>query len=321
VLGVAFYLITGRGATSSVTGQILDKQELLARAEASNISSFFDIFGESVAILAQLKSIETRNANAARDMATFVDQWRDSDLNGGVILTDKDGIVKLHSSTSGIVDVGESLADRDYYIWAKNEASKGEYFVGKPVISRLGATKGQLIVAVASPVYQNDTFVGVVSASVKLIPLTHRYLELLAVSDETSVYLLSSKGELLYSNSMSDEIGVNIFDVLVEKPFSGSDKLTDKLKDVLSSFGEGSLKVSYLDPKSGEIGLHIVSYSPVNLDNQKWLLVMSSPAEKIWNFVIPIYIRIAILGLLVSMSTLMFGAIVVKEVKKQKLES
>src|SRR3989344_3032300 len=92
-----------------------------------------------------------------------------------------------------------------------------EYLRGEPVSSRLGATKGQLIVPVAGAVYDGESgFVGALTASVKLKPLTERYLALMKVSDETDVYLTNQRGELLYSTSAADAVGSSVFELLPE---------------------------------------------------------------------------------------------------------
>lgn len=82
-------------------------------------------------------------------MDAFVEQWGKSGVIGGVVLTDRAGVVRFNSNVTGISDTGESLADRDYFSLAKSQKGPGEYFVGQPVVSRLGATKGKVIIPVA----------------------------------------------------------------------------------------------------------------------------------------------------------------------------
>lgn len=314
-LGAAFYLILGRGTNSTIKQQLLQRQQTIARAEASNIISFFQVFGDSVAVLAQLKSIETRNANAPRDMDAFVEQWRDSDLIGGVVLTDSRGVVQFNSNILGSADVGVSLADRDYFLWAKDKAKVGEYFIGQPVVSRLGASKGRTIVVVASPVYRNGLFTGVVATSVRLRQLTQKYLELMKVSDKTDVYLIDEGGEMLYSNSAPDAIGSNIFELLQKNPFPGSETLTDKIKNALSAKKEGKLKTSHLDPKTGKMVTRLAAYSPITLGSQNWLLAMATPVQEVNGITTPVYIRLGAVLLLVLLTFLLHGVVITREVQ------
>ena len=316
IIGIALVIwaIPARGAKQSVTNQLLAKQKVLTRAEANNVSTFFTVFGESVAVMAQLKSIEARNADAQHNLDAFVEQWRESNLNGGIITTNKNGVVDIHSSVTGIVDLGEDLSDREYFVWAQ-DAQKGEYFVGKPIISRLGATEGELIVAVASPIFNGDEFDGAIAASVKLVPLMQRYLDLMKVADDSQVFLLDEGGELIYTSSDKYSYGANVFDYFAKYPFKGSEVLVEKTKTALAESKEGSLRTSFIDPEDASVKNYLVSYSPVLVGGKKWMLVITSPANEVWELTVPIYTRLAFLGIFVSLTVLAFGIFVRKEVE------
>ncbi|MDO8619456.1 MAG: cache domain-containing protein [Candidatus Daviesbacteria bacterium] len=259
VLGGAFYLVLGRGIESSVTEQILRQEQIISRAEASNISSFFQTFGNLVVVLSQLSSIEARDVNAVRDLDTFVKQQYETGFIGGVVLTDKNGVVQFNSNVLGTRDVGGSIADRDYFIWAKTEGEKGKYFISEPVVSQMGATKGTAIVVVAAPVYQNGAFTGVIAAAVKLESLTNYFFGLMKISDLTEVYLIDEHGKLLYSHAVPQQIGSNISEL-----FSGNQPLVGSIKNALSGTEEGKLQTE----------THLIAYSPVILGTQipfrKW---------------------------------------------------
>lgn len=300
-LGAVFYLVLFRGAESTTTQHLLNRRQIIARAETANVTSFFEVFGGSIAVLAQLSSMERRDAKTVQDLDIFVEQWRDSKLVGGVTLTDKNGLVQLNSNVLGTSDVGTSLADRDYFLWAKNSSEEGEYFVGQPVTSRLGATKGQLIAPVAAPLYQKGVFAGAAVASVKLQPLTQRYLELMKVSDRTEAYLIDNRGKLLYS-PVPDAVGLDVSELL------GTD-----IKNSLDTAQEGRLQASYLDSKSGKPEDHLIAYSPIFLRGQSWLLIMSSPASQVADATAPIQILQTAILILVSLTILLFGIIVVRE--------
>jgi len=318
LLGVVFYLVLGRGAESTTTLQLLRREQILARAEASNIMTFFQTFGDSIAVFAQLNSIESRNSSLPENMDIFVEQWRDSGLIGGIVVTDSNGEVEFNSNTLGTRDAGVSLSDRDYFIWAKNQKKEGEYFTGRPVISRLGATKGKVITPVASPVFQNGVFTGVVAASVELSPLTQRYLELLKVSDSTRVYMINEDGEILYNSFDPDTLSLNVFDPAPDKPFWGNHALIDSFKSALTTSQEGKMRASYMNTISGKMEEHLVAYSPILLGSQNWLLIMASPVQNVTTVITPIYIKQTAILLLVYLTVLMFGLIVNRENQSQK---
>lgn len=292
------YLFSGREAELSLTKSVLSKQQTISRAEASNIMSYFRSFGNSVAVLAQLSSIHRRDASTISDMDTFVGQRRKSGIVGGVVLTDKQGIVLFNSNVLGTRDLGQSLADRDYFVWARDRASEGEYFISDPVISLLGASKGQPIVVVASPVYQNDEFTGVVAASVILGPLTQRFLELMKASELEEVYLIDGRGNVLYSNSNPNVIGSNFSEIISE-----DQTLSETIENALSSNSEGGLQV----------GSRLIAYSPITLEAQTWLIISSSPAQEVADLATPIYIRQTAVVLVAAFSIILFAAIAIRK--------
>lgn len=271
-----FYLFLGQGAELSLTKSVLSKQQTISRADASNIISYFRSFGNSVAVLSQLSSIDRRDASTIFDMDTFVEQRRKSGIVGGIVLTDKKGIVRFNSNVLGTSDLGQSLVDRDYFVWAHDRAFEGEYFIGEPVISRLGPTKGKTIIPVAAPVYRNDEFTGVVAASVILKPLMERFLELMKASELEEEYLIGGRGNVLYSSSNPDATGSNFSEI-----FSEDQALSETIENALSSNSEGGL----------QIGSRLIAYSPITLGTQNWLIISSSPAQEVADLAAPFHIR------------------------------
>lgn len=285
-IGGAFYYLLARNAEKTVKQALLQRQQLLVRAESSNIASFFQVFGDSLAILAQLPSIEKIDINTAKDLDVFVEQWRESTIVSGIALTDEEGVVKFNSNVDGTSDTGVSLSDRDYFLWAKGEPHESEYFVGKPVISRLGASKGGLIVPVASAIYRNNEFKGALVASVKLNSLTDHYLELIKTSDITEVYLIGQTGEILYGNERTSLLAT-------DQLFSSH------LKKILSEKADGKFETEE----------HLLAYSNIRLSKQDWLLVMATPVTEISNFTAPIFIRLGVMIVLVLVTIFLYGYI------------
>lgn len=305
-LGTAMYFVSVKSVTTTATGQILKEQQTIARAESSNLSAFFQSFGNSVTVLA-----ESGNSNSFDD---FINQWRKTGIVVGVALTDKDGKVIADSNILGTHDTGASLADRDYFSWAKSQTNNNAYFVGQPVVSKLGASKGQMIVPVAAPVFKGGKFNGVVASAVKLQLLTNHYLELMRITNSTDIYLIDTKGNLLYSNTSPDKVGTNAFESL-KNQFIGSSIISGLLEKAIAAGKEGSLNASYLGP-SGKVEPHLVAYESIDLGNSKWLLVVSSPIKMVSSLTDPIHIRQIASLLLIAMTMFFFGYIVLHEAKR-----
>jgi hypothetical protein len=298
--------------------QLLRRGQTVARAEAGNMSSFFQVFGDSIAVLAKLSTMERRDISTVRDMDSFVDQWRDSGFVGGVILTDAEGVVEFCSNLSGVRDTGASLADRDWFIWAKDQEGEGKYFVSKAVVSRVGVSKDKAVFVVASPVFNNGVFTGVIASSIMLQPFARNYLELIKVSDSTEVYLIDNDGTLLYSSLGTKELDINVFELWKE---TGNEVLIESITDGLNATGEGKLQVSLWEANTSKWKKHLVAYSPVLLGNRNWMLIMITPVEDAAKISTPFYARQIIIFLIVSLLILLFGMIAIRESQRtRKLE-
>jgi len=282
-----FYLILGRKLQTTVKNNTVTQELTIARASASNIQSFFQMIGKSIVVLSQAHNLGLFDAQTEQTMDAFMSQWQDSGLIGGVILTDNTGTVKFNANILGTHDVGGSIADRDYFMWAKAQRDGGQYFVSKPITSRLGGSQGQTIVTVSSPVFAGDTFVGDLAASIKLQPLTERFLSLMRVNSETQIYLLDAVGNTLYSNN-------NL-------------PLSNDVKNMVTIEKEGRFM----------FGSQVVAYSPINLGTQRWLILVISPTQQLFSNTISFQIRRALVLILMIIITFTFGIIASRETGKK----
>lgn len=270
------YLFLGQGVESQATQGQLEKNLLIARAEKANMITFFEKFGNSVAVFAQRTSIQRQERSAIENMKTFVEQRRKMNIIAGVGILDKQGVYRLNYNASGISIVDQYTGDRDFFIWAKDHGQKGEYFISQPYIGRFGPSKGQAIISVASPLFDNGTFTGVLVSSVKLQPMLDRFLELMKASELEEEYLIDGRGNVLYSSSNPDVIGSNFSEII-----SSDQTLSETIENALISNSEGSLQA----------GSRLIAYSPITLGTQNWLIIISSPAQEVADLAAPFYIR------------------------------
>lgn len=309
-----FYFLVGRTTQTSIIDQFMAREQVLARSEASNLHAFFDVFGESLAVLGQAGSIRSRNEATIRDMDVFTQQWKKTQFIGGILLTGPKGTVRFNSNVLSTHDTGAIIADRDYFTWARDEATVGAVFVGKPVISRLGASRGQTIIPVATPVYDKGQFQGVLATSVELQPLTQHYLGLMNVSPSTEVYLLDTQGTFLYASPDDSVLGTNALEQLQQHSFLGSQPILDHLQAALAHPQEGKIQAGYFNQNANGLGIRLLVYTPVSVGNQTWLLVMAAPIQEALALVPTLYwqsaavfglgvLLILILGILIARNT------------------
>lgn len=293
VLAGAFFLFLAPYVERSVVKELLEKEQIIVRAEAGNLSTFIIKLGNSVSFIAQLESVKNDDDRVSSYLDTFIEQRKDKGIVGGIVITDEEGIVRYHSTVSQIRDLGNSLSDRDFFIRVKTEAKEGEYFISQPVISRLGDSEGEMIVTVSSPVIQSGELKGVVAASVKLHPLADSFLKLMQVSEETGVYLIDNDGQLLYSSLDPESIGQS-----TREYFSNYPNLSNKIQESLN-VNEGQIQTRNF----------LGAAHSFSVDGEKWLLIITAPASKVEELMRSFYIRLIGILILTTLTVIAFGII------------
>ena len=265
--------------------QTLHREQVITRAGAASIESFLVLVGKSLSIAAGDKQVESQEY-----LQTLVDRWEETPLVG-VILTDKEGkVVGGANQARAVVDL-VSVADRDYFVWAKT-AEAGSARTFGSVLSRTGQSKGNFIMTIASPVVDKGGFKGVLTAAVVLSSLTEQYLSPLKFSTETGVHLVDDQGTMLYS-SVGPKTGENILTYILEHPFLGSSVVLQKAEEGLKKGVEGKLDLVW--PGEGGWRRNLVAYSPIKIDEGRWwYLVLTTSVDDALAFVGPLYMRIVV---------------------------
>ena len=270
VLAVALFYWTTNVNEAVLIEQTLHREQVIARSGALSIESFLKLVSKS--LLQTAYFISEADQPSEDILSDFVSGWADTPVTG-TVLTDEDGVVQININKISKPEVGTLLANRPYFIWAK-EAARGKVYVSEPIVSRLGASKGQSIITISTPIVQNAGFRGVLVVSVLLKDLTSDYLDPLKISERTQVNLLDSDGNFLHFNYLS---GVN---------FPASERLVSLLKERLKSAKEGKVNVTYPDI-DGTLRRYLVAYAPINYANKDWLLAISTPVDDAMAFYRP----------------------------------
>src|SRR3989344_1726065 len=107
-----FWLIVAMVAAGAVlwmaSKPVLQREQVLARSQASGLVAYFTTRGNSLAALAR--------SGTAADMEIFLSQCAKKGVTVGVILTDENGIVRFNANVLGTSDTGMSVEDREYFM-------------------------------------------------------------------------------------------------------------------------------------------------------------------------------------------------------------
>lgn len=307
-LGIGLYFFYARVSESAIVEQTLHRQQVIARAGAVSMDSFFELLSAQLVIFSKNPDIVNVGENTQVVLDLFVDRYADSPFSG-VILTDGKGLVLFNANRDRRPDVGMDVSDRDYFSWARG-AGAGEVFVSNAVISKVGSSKGKFVVVVATPVYENNEFQGVLAAGVVLSELAETYLTPLKFSENTRVYLIGPTGVMLHA-PQEKFIGVNYFDYLNANPYPGSDLASKKLTDVLESESERKIDVVLPNERTGELTRFLIATANINLDSNTWTLAVANPINEANLFYAPFYMTEISILLLFVFTVIVFSILVV----------
>lgn len=292
IIATFIYFLGKQEIEKSLVEQIFHREQVIARAGAKSSEAHILNTENGLKLLARSQRITVMEKEVQGMLEQYVSDRKGTPTTGVAIVNPEGKIIANANNLGMPREIGVSVADRAYFKWAK-AAREGEVYLDIPTVSRVGASKGQTIIPVASPIIENGKFKGVAVAVVLLSKLTELYLNPLKISQQTRIYLVDSNGFLLYA-SYNQLTGVNYFDYLKNKPFPGSEEVGTRLKKHVAEKTEGKLDL-YLpnEQKGGTRTRFLIAHSPVVLGSTTLLLAVASPVEEALIFAGPLYADLA----------------------------
>jgi len=284
------YFIIGAGSVNSLIEQMLHREQVITRSGAKSIASFVELSSKSLSILANEENLTPEK------LKNFIDNWANTPITGIIQSDNRGKIISAFSNTESLLPGGD-ISDRDYFQTAKNSPTQ-KMIVGKPVISRATGTDQSYKIPLATPIYKNGQFRGVISLSVSASSLTQNYLESLKISDQSDIILIDQDGYFL-SSVHSEIIGQNIFDYFKEHPFLGDKIVMPIIREKIKIDNEQKLDVAIPNLFTGKLTRTLMVSSPIKLDHNQWILVITTPVSDALIFISPFILR-NLLGIIVS---------------------
>jgi C4-dicarboxylate-specific signal transduction histidine kinase len=277
-VGTVMYLFLGKEAKDALVAQMLHREQADARVGAASIAGLFELVGNAIVTMSSRDEVVNPGPQTDAFFNSFLDRWKDTPLTN-IFLVDKNGKVAYAASSELTIEKGVSVADREYFVWAKN-AANADYYVSGAIISRLGG-ENYYVVPIASPILdKSGNFNGALVVEVSVSHLAQQYVDPLKISDKSEIYLVKADGTFIYA-PFKELLGENFFTYLNSHKFLGSEVLVDKLRDWFENIEEGKVQVAY--PSNIDINSplksRLLAYTPVNLKSERWILVLSTPEE------------------------------------------
>ena len=256
------------------TTRIGTQEQVVARAGAKRIESFFKQVETDLHIMSQVKAVGDYERSQTRSLLEVaVDRYAGTPLVS-FVRVNKEGEVVLsinRERTAMIENVDAS--DRSYFIWAKEQTDTEGVFLSEPIIARAGPLQGQKILVIAVPSYRDGVFDGVMFASIAFDQLVDEYVKSLAVYGGVQAILLDRDGNILSGLFAQDDVGHNARDIIASD-YPDKQKLYERyLHEILSgitSWVEVDLQFTQ-EEKSGK---WIVGFAPMSFGSSMWSVVV-----------------------------------------------
>jgi flagellar basal body-associated protein FliL len=286
VVGIFVYFQQGISTQSALAEQIFEREEVAVKAANVLLDTFVGNLSNQISAYSTNSDIISFDPQGTpEDLGILLKSWKDSPASE-VLLVDANGFVKFGLDRQGNTVTGTNLSDREYFNWAKT-AKEGDSFVGDPIISRIGTTKGEYIVPVASPVIKNGKFNGVLVASFSLDEATTKFLNPLKISDNALIYLTDQNGTIL-SASIPSLVGVNYLDYVRSIP--GGSNTAQTLSTTLTSATAGKLGASLPDETKNQAPAeYLIVYSPIFFGSSHWVFSIATPKDVALSYAKPFY--------------------------------
>ncbi|MBI4100795.1 hypothetical protein HY439_03600 [Candidatus Microgenomates bacterium] len=272
-------LLYWRNVKAVESGEIVVTQQralILARAGSVAIADFLRSRKGELSLLSQDREIASlSNKELIRHrFEGIVDNLVDSPVSA-LLRIDKEGKIALLVNKERINSgEGGDVSDRDYFIWAQQERNQGKFYVGQPVFPRGGAHQGEMIFTLATPVFHNDQFDGVILYSFLISQFVEKYVLPLRLFEETRAFIVTDEG-ILIGGRIKELFGKNLIDYAKEKKWEGWESYVSGLEKGLREEGVGEWYFS--DPNEQKSARRVVAFTPIKIDGTKISLFIATP--------------------------------------------
>lgn len=286
--GILFYWLASARAERVMVERVKVQEQTLARAGALAIDEFFRARKTKLLLLAEFEVIKAGREKEGREkLRLMVEQLKDGPL-ASVARVSQDGkSLWLDNIKHEKMEEKIDVTDRDYFLWAKEQKKPGGVFVSQPIIARSGPAKGKLVIVMASPVFYQEEFNGLVFISFPLSDLTQKYIAPLPFSPRAKSLVIASDGTIVAS-TIPEAVGQNALEYAKQGEQKGRQEYLAMTKEALAG-REGSLLHDYylFAPFNKRIKV-ITAYAPIRFDNQIWSVWVSVPYEEVVELVLPL---------------------------------
>jgi len=169
----------------------------------------------------------------------------------------------------------------------------------------------EYVIPLATPIYSNGEFAGVLAAAISLSDLSEKYLVSLKIVEHNEIFLLSNDGTLLHA-PYDDLIGINFYEFLEKRPYPGSESLAKYAREKLEKKEKGSIKMIFPASPERKPTPMLTAYAPIEFNDAYWMLALAIPLDEALSFAMPFFINQLGTSIMILLATILFVIVVVK---------
>lgn len=289
-VGILYYWVAGTRAEQVIVERVKAQELTLAHSGALALSELFQERKTNLVLLAEVEAVKAgREKEGRQAVRSLVDQLKGSPFVS-IVRVDREGR-SLWSDNPEYkkVEEGVDLADRDYFLWAKEQKSPGEVFISQPIIARGGLKEGEAIIVMASPVFYQGKFNGLVFISFLLKDLNEKYVTPLVFSPRVQSLIIAQDGTVVAA-TIPEATGQNVLEHIQQEEREGKEEYLAVVREALEG-KENSLVHRYLLYPSNKQIRVISAYVPIKINSQIWSLWISVPYDEAIKLASPLKIN------------------------------
>lgn len=272
-IGIIYWWQTGERADSQIIEKDREEKLILVRSGALLIEEFFQSQKTELLILAEMEAVKAlRETDGRKAFGLLINHFQEKKVPFvGIGRLDKEGRVVWEENAQGTREgEGVLLADRDYFLWAKEQKKPGKIYISQPVVGRGGVAVGEQGLVMAAPVFYQNQFNGLVFVPFPLKSLTEKLIFPLARSSDFQSLIIDQEGVVI-TGTIPEVIGQKLKDCPTEKE-------TQLLSSILTGKGGGLVHRFCLPPYPEGIEM-VVAYDQIVIGEEKWRLLVLSPYD------------------------------------------
>lgn len=262
--------------------QAQERQLVIARAGAKSIELFMKSLALHLVTLSQVDSIAS--LDIARTRSFYEDllaEYKTTPIVTMVRVNQNGTAVVVADKMKVTTGEGTNFSDRPYFLWAKNLANRGKFYLTSSFISRAGSSAGTMITAIVVPTYYHDKFTGLVGIGVSVDRFRSSFITSLLTTNVGEVLLINQNGEVIAGDAIEKNI------LLVQDGVQKTVDYTSWIQEAMTRV-EGQASYIALRP-SQDKQLQLASYHKVDIYDTHWLLIVTTRPSVFTKLLLPAY--------------------------------